>query len=137
VSGVLNGAAWHDANFDDVQGGDERALAGWSVDLYRDDRLLFTALTGYGRRLSHQRSRAERRDRQAYELRFRAPGAGARTALLGRAASPFTNSLQRITDIVVPSGGNLQGLNLPIDPNGVVYNAVTRAPIAGAHADAA
>ncbi len=52
--------------------------------------------------------------------------------MLGRAASPFTNGLQRITNIVVPSGANLQGLNLPIDPNGVVYNSIARTPIAGA-----
>ncbi len=30
------------------------------------------------------------------------------------------------------SGANLQGLNLPIDPNGVVYNSVARSPVAGA-----
>src|SRR5213078_5231155 len=41
------------------------------------------------------------------------------------------NWLQRITDIAVPSGSNLQNLNLPIGPNGVVYNSMTRAPIAG------
>jgi hypothetical protein len=67
-----------------------------------------------------------------YELRFRAPGAGARTALLGLAASPYTNGLQRITNIIVAAGANLQGLNLPIDPNGVVYNAISRTPIPGA-----
>ena len=32
----------------------------------------------------------------------------------------------------MPSGANLQGLNLPIDPNGVVYNSMARAPVAGA-----
>ncbi len=52
--------------------------------------------------------------------------------MLGRAHSDFTNDLQRITDIVVLSGSNLQNLNLPIDPNGIVYDAVSRAPIAGA-----
>ncbi len=31
----------------------------------------------------------------------------------------------------MPSGSNLQNLNLPIGPNGVVYNSLTRAPIAG------
>ena len=67
-----------------------------------------------------------------YELRFSAPGAGANTAMLGVASSPFTNGLQRITNIVVSSGANLQDLNLPIDPNGVVYNSVVRAPVAGA-----
>ena len=52
--------------------------------------------------------------------------------MLGTAASPFTNGLQRITDIVVPPGANLQGLNLPIHPNGVVYNSMARVPVAGA-----
>jgi len=52
--------------------------------------------------------------------------------MLGRADSAFTNDLQRITDIAVLSGSNLQNLNLPIDPNGIVYDALSRAPIAGA-----
>src|SRR6185436_16971668 len=67
-----------------------------------------------------------------YALRFRAPGSGVSTAMLGRTASPFTNGLQEITNIVVPGGADLQGLNLPIHPNGVVYNSQTRAPISGA-----
>ena len=46
--------------------------------------------------------------------------------------SPFTNGLQRISDIVVQSGSNLQNLDLPIEPNGVVYNSMSRAPIPGA-----
>jgi uncharacterized repeat protein (TIGR01451 family) len=32
----------------------------------------------------------------------------------------------------VPSGSNVQNLNLPIGPNGVVYNSTTRTPIPGA-----
>src|SRR5262249_1408973 len=66
-----------------------------------------------------------------YEIRFLAPGAGPRTAMLGMAASPFTNGLQRISDIVVSSGANVQGLNLPIDPDAVVYNSMARAPVPG------
>jgi large repetitive protein len=66
-----------------------------------------------------------------YEVRFTAPGAGPNTAKLGKADSAFTNGLQRITDIVVPAGSNLLNLNLPIGPNGVVYNSLTRAPLAG------
>jgi uncharacterized repeat protein (TIGR01451 family) len=65
-------------------------------------------------------------------MRFSRPGAAATTAMLGRAHSAFTNELQRITDIVVLSGSNLQNLNLPIDPNGIVYDALSRAPISGA-----
>src|SRR5262249_59350941 len=67
-----------------------------------------------------------------YEIRFTAPGAGPNTARVGKADSAFTNSLQRITGIAVPFGSNVQNLNLPIGPNGVVYSSTTRAPIAGA-----
>src|SRR6185503_15889733 len=42
---VLNGSVWHDADFDDALDSGERALAGWSVDLYRSGQLLHTALT--------------------------------------------------------------------------------------------
>jgi uncharacterized repeat protein (TIGR01451 family) len=133
VPGVasLNGAAWHDANFDDSQDADERALAGWAVELYRDDQLLHSALTdadGVYRIIGVEPNDV---NGSRYELRFRAPGAGVNTALLGRAASAFTNELQRITEIIVPSAANLQDLNLPIDPNGVIYNSVSRTAIAG------
>src|SRR5206468_6492051 len=67
-----------------------------------------------------------------YELRFSAPGAGPNTAMLGTASSPFTDGLQRISAIIAPPGADLQGLNLPIQPNGVVYNSMARTPIAGA-----
>ena len=130
--GVLNGSAWHDADFDDVRDPGERPLAGWSVELYRDNQLWNSVLTdanGVYRFIG-----VEPNDVTGipYELRFRAPGAGANTAMLGRAASPFTNGMQRITNIVVPSGANLQGLNLPIHPNGVIYNSIARTPVAGA-----
>ncbi len=128
----LNGAAWHDADFDNAFDTGERALAGWSVELYRGASLLHTAVTdaaGVYRIIG-----VEPNDVAGilYELRFRAPGASATTAMLGRADSAFTNGLQRITGIVVSSGANVLGLNLPIDPNGVVYNSVARVPVAGA-----
>jgi hypothetical protein len=69
--------------------------------------------------LLHRRDRRRRRIASSassrttpadpYELRFRAPGAPATTGMLGRAASPFTNGLQRITDIIVGSGSNSWG----------------------------
>ncbi len=129
---VLNGSAWHDADFDDVRDSGERALAGWAVDLYREGQLLHSSLTDTDG--DYQIIGVEPNDvtRTSYELRFRAPGAGANTAMLGRAASPFTNGLQQISDIIVPPDANLQGLNLPIDPNGVIYNSVARMPVVGA-----
>ena len=135
--GVLNGTAWHDADFDDVLDANERVLEGWTVELYRNGRA--RALGDRRMRPASIASAASRRTTRpaiAYELRFRAPGAGANTAKLGRADSAFTNDLQRITDIVVQPGSNLQNLNLPIEPNGVVYNSMSRTPIAGRDPDA-
>ena len=126
---VLGGAAWHDADFDDLQGAGEQPLAGWSVELYLDNRLLFTGLTRTDG--SYLISGLEPTGVTRYELRFRAPQAGARTAALGMASSPFSNDLQRITDIEAAGGVTLRNLNLPIDPNGVVYDSVTRAPVGG------
>ena len=127
--GTLAGAAWHDADFDDTQAPAERPLAGWSVELYLGGRLLFTGLTGADG--SYRISGLEPTGSALYELRFRAPDAGPRTATLGIASSPFSNFPQRIADIVVPGGSNLRDLDLPIDPNGVVYDSVTRAPVGG------
>jgi uncharacterized repeat protein (TIGR01451 family) len=134
VPGVaeISGSAWHDADFDDARGSQERALTGWAVDLYRDGTLTHTALTDTAGNYRIAAVAPNNLNGERYELRFRSPGASATTALLGLAASPFTNGLQHIDDIVVPPDGNIQDLNLPIDPNGVIYNSMARAPIAGA-----
>ena len=66
-----------------------------------------------------------------YEIRFIAPGTVATTASLGQADSIFTNGPQRISDIVAASGVSIQNLNLPRQPNGIVYDSVVRAPVAG------
>jgi uncharacterized repeat protein (TIGR01451 family) len=129
---VISGSAWHDANFDNQRDTSERPLAGWSVDLYRDGQLAYSGnldASGAYRIIGVAPNNISN---NAYELRFRAPGAGANTAMLGTAVSAFTNGLQRITNIVVPPGANLTGLNLPIQPNGVVYNSMARIPVAGA-----
>jgi large repetitive protein len=129
--GALSGLVWHDANFNRQPDEGEVRLAGWSVEVYRNGVLLGSTLTdangaySFGGLASNDYLAIE------YELRFRAPGAGPNTARLGYAHSPFTDGLQVISDIAVPSGSNLQALNLPIEPNGVVYNAVSRTPVPG------
>ncbi len=129
---VLSGLVWHDADFDAVRDPGERALAGWAVDLYRDGLLWQSVLTDANGAYLIVGVDPNDVTGVRYELRFRAPGAGANTAMLGRASSPFTNGLQRISDIIALSGATLQNLNLPITPNGVVYNSMARTPIAGA-----
>ncbi|MGH9569142.1 MAG: hypothetical protein ACRD4F_05855 [Candidatus Angelobacter sp.] len=130
-AGTLNGTAWLDANFNKLPDTDEPRLQGWTVALFLNGVQLQSVLTDANGvyKLSNVASTDGTSNR--YELRFTAPGAGANTAKLGQADSAFTNSLQRITNIAVPSGSNLQNLNLPIAPNGVVYNSLTRAPLAG------
>jgi uncharacterized repeat protein (TIGR01451 family) len=130
--GLVNGRVWHDADFDRVFDTNEGALEGWTAELYFNDSLAHSARTAADGvyRMAGVEPNYATADR--YELRFRRPGAGPTTALLGRAHSAFTNDLQRITDIVVLSGSNLQNLNLPIDPNGIVYDALSRASVAGA-----
>ena len=130
--GFVNGRVWHDADFDRVFDANEIALAGWTVELYFNDSLAHVARTARDGVYRMSGVEPNYATTDLYELRFRRPGAGATTAMLGRAHSDFTNDLQRITDIVVLSGSNLQNLNLPIDPNGIVYDASSRAPIAGA-----
>jgi uncharacterized repeat protein (TIGR01451 family)/fimbrial isopeptide formation D2 family protein len=130
-SGSLNGTAWLDANFNKIADPGEPLLQGWTVGLYLNGALVQSVLTDVNG--AYRFSGVPPTDGTAnrYELRFTAPGAGPNTAKLGKADSAFTNLLQRITNIAVPSGSNLQNLNLPIGPNGVVYNSTTRAPIAG------
>src|SRR5207248_10708350 len=84
---VVNGSAWHDANFDNVRDSSERALAGWTVELYRDSQLWQSVLTDASG--SYRITGVEPNDLNGvrYELRFRAPGAGANTAMLGRTVS--------------------------------------------------
>jgi len=133
-SAALNGNVWHDTNFNTILDSGEIRLTGWTVTLYRNNVPVTSVLTDDSGtyRLSGLLPNSGTSDQ--YEIRFRARGAGANAASLGYAdsGSMFTDGLHRISDIIVSDGGNLQNLNLPITPNGTVYNSVLRVPIAGA-----
>jgi uncharacterized repeat protein (TIGR01451 family) len=131
-SGALNGTAWHDADFDNTLDTGERLLADWTVELYREDQRVFATTTDAAGNYRIGAVVPNYLTDDRYELRFIAPGAGSGSALLGRADSQFTDGLQRIYDIVVAPGNNFLDLNLPIDPNGIVYNSVVRSAISGA-----
>jgi large repetitive protein len=130
--GILNGKAWHDANFNRTLEANERVLEGWTVALYRNDQLLRSVQTDANGVYRMGAIPPNYASGDRYELRFSAPDATATTAKLGMAySSMFTNGLQKISDIVVQYASNLQDLDLPISPNGVTYNSVTRDPTAG------
>lgn len=128
----LNGTVWHDGNFDNVLDTGELGQAGWFVDIYRNGDLLDSVVTDANGVYVINGLAPNYASSDLYELRFRAPDAGINTALLGLADSVFTNNLQGISDIIVGSGTNVQNLNLPIEPDGVVYDSVLRIPVTGA-----
>ncbi|WP_066966936.1 DUF11 domain-containing protein [Microbulbifer sp. Q7] len=132
----LAGYLWHDVNFSETADTEERLLSNWTVDLYFNNALLETVQSdenGYFQfaGLVPNMEGAELAG-TSYELRYRAPNAVDSTASLGTASSDYTNGPQQIRDIYIGSGANPQNLNLPITPNGVIYDSVLRAPVAGA-----
>ncbi|MEJ2392811.1 MAG: SdrD B-like domain-containing protein [Gammaproteobacteria bacterium] len=131
-SAALNGNVWHDASLDRIYDSGEPLLQGWSIELYHNNQLVTTVLTDANGTYRLSALVPNEGTPDLYEIRFRAPGAGPNTASMGYADSTFTNGPQRISAITVGSGANLQNLNLPIWPNGAVYNSVARVPIAGA-----
>ncbi len=131
-SGAVTGTVWHDENYDNLLDAQERVLPGWRVELYRNDAVLVAAVTDINGVYAFTGLPPNYLTEDTYRLRFIAPGAGPNSALLGEAYSEeFTNDLQEIRDIVLREGDNLLNLDMPIDPNGVVYHALTRAPIGG------
>lgn len=130
--GMLSGTVWHDADFNDTPGETERLLEGWSVELLMNGEPVRSVQTDAEGKFLLANVTPNYLTDNVYALRFSAPGAGARTAALGYTDSDFTNGLQRIDEIVVTPGSNLLALNLPIDPDGVVYDALARAPVSGA-----
>ncbi|HZV61575.1 MAG TPA: SdrD B-like domain-containing protein [Methylophilaceae bacterium] len=71
-----------------------------------------------------------------YSVRFRDPVSRniyGRPASQDDPASPRgTNTPGAITQLQLAPGENIPEQNLPLDPSGVVYNAVTRTPVSGA-----
>jgi len=131
-SAGLNGQVWHDADLDKVcDAASENAQQGWSVVLSSGGQQVATVSTDENGWYRFTGLVPNANTTNLYEIRFFAPGAGSGSPSLGYADSPFTDGLQRITDISVAGGGNLQNLNLPLWPNGTVYNSVTRVPVAG------
>ena len=128
----LNGRVWHDSDYDDAYGSSERGLENWNVDVYFKGNLLGSVPTNVDGEYTIYGLAPNYLSTDRYELRFVRPGAGASTAMLGQATSVFTDGLQHIYDIITYPNTNLLDLNLPIDPNGVVYNSITRLPVAGA-----
>jgi uncharacterized repeat protein (TIGR01451 family) len=131
-AGMLSGSVWHDADHDNTPDGVERPLEGWTVELLFNDQPVRSMLTDVDGNYLFTNVTPNYVAGETYSLQFRAPGANATTALLGQTDSDFTDGQQRIDEIDVQEGSNLLDLNMPVDPNGVIYDSVSRSPVAGA-----
>ena len=131
-AGMLSGYVWHDADHSNTRGNAERPLEGWTVELLLADQPVRSMLTDADGHYQFIGVTPSYDPDSLYSLRFSAPGATSTTALMGETDSDFTDGLQRIDDIDVQEGSNLLDLNMPVDPNGVVYDSVARTPVAGA-----
>ncbi|WP_334078683.1 isopeptide-forming domain-containing fimbrial protein [Microbulbifer sp. M83] len=128
----LGGYLWHDINFNGQRDADEQILPNWTVELHFNGVPQETLQSDENGYFQFDGLVPNGTGGPEYELRYVAPSAGANTASLGNTDSDFTNGPQQITEIFVGSGTNPQDLNLPLTPNGVVYDSVLRAPVSGA-----
>ncbi|MGB5412353.1 MAG: hypothetical protein WBN09_12535 [Woeseiaceae bacterium] len=129
---IINGYVFHDANHSNTFDIAERALAGWTIELLRDGQPIRATTSGADGFYAFINVIPNYATTISYSVRFRAPGASARTALLGTTDSDFTDGLQRIDDIEVQEGSLWDDQNMPVDPHGVIYNSVSRTPVSGA-----
>ncbi len=131
-AGMLSGYVWHDADHENTPGSLERRLEGWTVELRLDGQLVRSMLTDADGYYLFTNVMPNYGSGSFYSLQFSAPGAVATTAMMGETDSDFTDGQQRIDEIDVQDGSNNLDLNMPVDPNGVVYNSVGRSPVTGA-----
>ncbi|MEM7610965.1 MAG: OmpA family protein [Pseudomonadota bacterium] len=111
---TLSGSVWLDANSDDVFDPGEQGLEGWVIEV-RD---------GAGTLVATVAVAAD----GSYNVPDLLPGAGYSITLL----HPDTGTtFGTLTNIDLPPDGAVVDQNLPVDPSGVVYDAVTRDAVPG------
>lgn len=140
----LSGSVWLDSNHDRRLDPAEALQAGWTVELVRDGAVIATTLTGANGKYVFTDVVPER----GYEVRFRHPETG---VIFGRAvpneaalsfsdgvvdplANPAGASTEKgtLTGLTLEAGSDIAQQSLPLDPGGVVYDALTRQPVKGA-----
>jgi uncharacterized repeat protein (TIGR01451 family)/fimbrial isopeptide formation D2 family protein len=134
----LSGNAWHDRNFDLTRQNEEASLEGWEVEIYfgtgnvNPGDYLDSVFVDANGEYNINGLVPNTGDLLRYALRFRAPGSSTDTASLGNTDSAFADGPQQITFFNIGAGSHTTALNMPIQPNGVVYNSIDRTPVPGA-----
>jgi large repetitive protein len=145
VSGAASvaGNVWRDLDHDRVLDAGEPLVSGWHVDLLLGGVVVATTLTDNNGHYAFNNLAPG----SGYEIRFREPTTG---AIFGRpvpneSGAAFTNSITgagnpagasnangTLAGLTLVAGSNIIEQSLPLDPAGVVYDAISRAPVTGA-----
>ncbi|HEY0685361.1 MAG TPA: SdrD B-like domain-containing protein [Steroidobacter sp.] len=142
-SASIIGHVWRDADHDRVRESGEIVLADWIVELYQGTLLVQSVRTDANGAYEFSNVTSG----SNYEIRFREPTSNAVygkavTNEIGVDAAPGVVSSANpggadprsgtLRGIILPPGSQLIEQSLPLDPMGVVYDSVSRQPIAGA-----
>ncbi len=137
---TVSGHVWLDANHDKVFNPGEQGVGGWQAELMdAAGTVLFTALS----QPSGLYQMGPVMPGLGYQLRFRDPSTnivyaspviGDGTAVPPGSKIPATAKVVNgvITALDLAPGDNVVELDMPLDPSGVVYDAITRQPVPGA-----
>jgi uncharacterized repeat protein (TIGR01451 family)/fimbrial isopeptide formation D2 family protein len=133
VQASVRGRVWFDANHDRSDNdGPGSGRGNWIVELVRASAVVQTTRTD----ANGDYAFTSVTPNTGYEIRFRNPANGAvfgsPRVEPGNVVPGETVTNGVIGNLNVVSGANVVGQNLPLDPNGVVYNSVTRQPVPGA-----
>ena len=150
-SAALSGSVWYDIGSSTaLRDGGDRPLQGWTVELVdpASGQVIATQLTGPDGRYRF----GDLAPGVPYRVRFREPGGvlwgfpvngetapnspapcDRDAAIAGGTQSSCVLRAQGVTEIevVLAPGRELVEQSLPVDPNGVVYDAITRQPVPG------
>lgn len=110
----VSGAAWFDTNLNDLNDNNETKAEGWQVQIFQQTTLVGTTTVD---------------SNGNYWFIGLAPGNNYRLQFSQPGGSPVWKVIDNISLV---SGTVLADQNLPIHPTGIIYDAVTRQPVAGA-----
>lgn len=134
-SARVSGTVWRDVNHDRKLDANEERVPDWIVEIVQGGVVVASTKTG----ADGTYQVADLPPGTGYEVRFRDPVNGlpygqAVTNENGTSDSPggATGAYGKLTGLTLKGGDNILEQSLPLDPSGVVYDAVTRAPIQGA-----
>lgn len=131
----ISGKIWvNTVSTDQTQQAGEPGAAGWQVEAWQGGVQRGTATTAAdgSYRIANLPAAT------GYEIRFRHPNGAlygnpiSQDAAYNAAFGLPDYSARTIAGLTLASGANIVEQNLPIDPSGIVYDSVTRNPVAGA-----